>query len=158
MQDVLNINSRLSNVQNLINAAKGHLASGNASAALQCLLQALHLHGDQAALRDAVDRAQNGLSRSTEDTINQVSRLLEQLQLVTNQAARVLPESDMMDTGGGLPASTNLYANPILQETGREDLAQVATEDGSNYVCARCGGVVSNSRKQQHEQFWCEGR
>ena len=47
------------------------------------------------------------------------------------------------------------HAPPILGETGREGLSQCAMADGSSFVCGRCGGVVSKSRRQQHEMFWC---
>ncbi|GIL44873.1 hypothetical protein Vafri_2329 [Volvox africanus] len=46
---------------------------------------------------------------------------------------------------------------PILNETGREGFMECALQDGSSYVCSRCQGVVLLSRRQQHEQYWCQG-
>ena len=45
-----------------------------------------------------------------------------------------------------------------MQESGREGISQCALDDGSSYVCARCGGVVSQGRRQQHDRYWCQGQ
>ncbi|GIL76195.1 hypothetical protein Vretimale_5808 [Volvox reticuliferus] len=46
---------------------------------------------------------------------------------------------------------------PILSETGREGFMECALQDGSSYLCSRCQGVVLISRRQQHDQYWCQG-
>ena len=44
-----------------------------------------------------------------------------------------------------------------LQESGREGITDAALGDGSSYVCPRCHGVVSRSRKQSHNERGCAG-
>ena len=44
-----------------------------------------------------------------------------------------------------------------MQESGREGITDAALSDGSSYVCPRCGGVVSRSREQSHNEHWCGG-
>ncbi|KXZ50969.1 hypothetical protein GPECTOR_14g212 [Gonium pectorale] len=57
--------------------------------------------------------------------------------------------------GGAVALGPQQHA-PILSETGREGFMQCALDDGSSFLCPRCGGVVLAARRQQHEAFWCE--
>ncbi|GER34625.1 ubiquitin C-terminal hydrolases superfamily protein [Striga asiatica] len=43
----------------------------------------------------------------------------------------------------------------ILAETGRKQIVLDAFSDGSSFVCLKCGGLVSNNRKEEHFTFWC---
>jgi len=46
--------------------------------------------------------------------------------------------------------------SPILQESGRESIADAAMADGSSYQCPSCGDIVSTARRKEHAQLWCQ--
>lgn len=60
-------------------------------------------------------------------------------------------EMEMMEHSPGLYQSSA----PILAESGRLQVVMDASSDGSSFVCAQCGGVVSNQRRDEHFTFWC---
>ncbi|KAG1363946.1 hypothetical protein COCNU_11G007730 [Cocos nucifera] len=43
----------------------------------------------------------------------------------------------------------------ILAMSGRKQIMLDAFADGSSFVCLRCGGLVSNLRKEEHLAYWC---
>lgn len=45
----------------------------------------------------------------------------------------------------------------ILARSGRMQIMLDAFADGSSFVCLKCGGLVSNHRKDEHLMYWCGG-
>ncbi|XP_028557206.1 uncharacterized protein LOC110103102 isoform X2 [Dendrobium catenatum] len=43
----------------------------------------------------------------------------------------------------------------ILAQSGRMQIMLDAFADGSSFVCLKCGGLVSNHRKDEHFMYWC---
>lgn len=62
-------------------------------------------------------------------------------------------------------ATNNIIGNPsatldaqgtsILAESGRMQVVLDAVADGSSFICLKCGGLVSNHRKEEHYAYWC---
>ena len=44
----------------------------------------------------------------------------------------------------------------ILQSQGKSQILIDAFEDGSSFICKRCGALVKMQRKVQHETVWCD--
>lgn len=44
----------------------------------------------------------------------------------------------------------------FLYQKGQQDLLRQTMEDGSSLVCSKCNAVVSSSRWQQHQSYWCD--
>lgn len=51
---------------------------------------------------------------------------------------------------------TPLDGSSILSETGRSQIVLDAFSDGSSFICLKCGGLVSNLRKDEHYAYWCQ--
>lgn len=47
------------------------------------------------------------------------------------------------------------HGTSILAETGRMQVVLDAVSDGSSFICLKCGGLVSNHRKEEHFAYWC---
>jgi len=43
----------------------------------------------------------------------------------------------------------------ILAMSGRKQIMLDAFSDGSSFICLKCGGLVSNVRKDEHLAYWC---
>lgn len=43
----------------------------------------------------------------------------------------------------------------ILAMSGRKQIMLDAFSDGSSFICLKCGGLVSNDRKDEHLAYWC---
>ena len=55
----------------------------------------------------------------------------------------------------GPSVSSDALGTSILEETGRMQVVLDAVSDGSNFICLKCGGLVSNHRKDEHYAYWC---
>ncbi|KAI4316677.1 hypothetical protein L6164_024633 [Bauhinia variegata] len=54
------------------------------------------------------------------------------------------------------PSTTpDAHRASILAETGRMQVVLDAVSDGSSFICLKCGGLVSNHRKEEHYAYWC---
>lgn len=47
------------------------------------------------------------------------------------------------------------HETSILAQTGRMQVVLDAVSDGSSFICLKCGGLVSNHRKDEHYAYWC---
>jgi hypothetical protein len=72
-------------------------------------------------------------------------------------------------SGLGTNAPSNPYRGPgrdpselltspdaILAESGRRQVILDAFADGSSFICLKCGGLFSSSRKDEHLANWCQ--
>lgn len=65
-------------------------------------------------------------------------------------------ESLPFNTGGASPLTIPKFdENSIRAENGRRQTVVDAFQDGSSFICLRCGGLISNLRKDAHLQYWC---
>lgn len=53
---------------------------------------------------------------------------------------------------------SELLSSPdaILAESGRRQVIFDAFADGSSFICLKCGGLFSSSRKDEHLANWCQ--
>ena len=109
----------------------------NPTEALSALLQALTLNGGNAD--HAMDRLRNELGDDIADHVSS-STYTRQQRL---ERAMAVVEELLQDE------------NTILYQQGRQDLLRQTMQDGSSVVCSNCNDVVSSSRWQQHQQYWC---
>ncbi|KAF5186471.1 Inactive leucine-rich repeat receptor-like serine/threonine-protein kinase [Thalictrum thalictroides] len=49
----------------------------------------------------------------------------------------------------------DVHGTSILAKSGREQIMLDAFSDGSSFICLKCGGLVSNHRKDEHLAYWC---
>ncbi|PNH12409.1 hypothetical protein TSOC_000636 [Tetrabaena socialis] len=117
----------------LLREAHAAIASGDPSSALRLVLAVLHATGGQAAAAPALNRRPH-------------RRVLT--QLTTDNRDNTLQELADLFARASLSSSQ--------QDTGREGFLECALQDGSSFVCGRCGGVVLTARRAQHAQFWCQ--
>lgn len=117
---------------------------------------AIRCSGGDAAVLCTLNRArelyQNKLHADI--AVEELASLLAECAIAEAQPGRT--ESLPFNTNGGLPLTIPKFdENSILAENGRRQLVQDAFEDGSSFICLRCGGVISNLRKDEHLQYWC---
>jgi hypothetical protein len=122
-------------VANLINFARASYTE-NPTEALSALLEAMKLNSGQAAADSAMSRVRAELG---DDVMDHVLDTKSRRDRAVQAVKRLLEDE-----------STFLY------QQGREDILRQTMEDGSSVVCSKCGGVVSSSRWEQHQAFWCD--
>lgn len=58
-------------------------------------------------------------------------------------------------TSPSITADPDVHGTSILAESGRMQVVLDAVSDGSSFICLKCGGLVSNHRKDEHYAYWC---
>ncbi|KAL3617908.1 hypothetical protein CASFOL_038229 [Castilleja foliolosa] len=142
-------------VRNLLTMARQLIDQGKPSQALQAVVMAMKMQGGDEAVSQALIRAR-------EMYINKV-----QASSAANELASLFAEcaiAEAIPLQPGLSTQHKIYDHPIepdpqgksiLAETGRKQAMLDVFSDGSSFVCLRCGGLVSNHRKEEHFAFWC---
>lgn len=69
--------------------------------------------------------------------------------------ARPLEGGQPLDNAGDQWIVPDAHGTSILAETGRTQVVLDAFSDGSSFICLKCGGLVSNHRKDEHDAYWC---
>ncbi|KAG0614545.1 hypothetical protein M758_6G185300 [Ceratodon purpureus] len=147
----------------ILSVARRHLQAGDPAAALQAVVAALrNIGGEQAvtaALRRARDVYENGIR--VNEAADELTALFAQCAIATlppNDTPDA-PEQMSIDTSAShvetVDASQRGVESSILAESGREQVVYDASADGSSFLCHQCGGVVSNSRRDEHFAYWC---
>eukprot|EP00545_Synedropsis_sp_CCMP1620_P012633 CAMPEP_0119018148 /NCGR_PEP_ID=MMETSP1176-20130426/18713_1 /TAXON_ID=265551 /ORGANISM="Synedropsis recta cf, Strain CCMP1620" /LENGTH=159 /DNA_ID=CAMNT_0006972089 /DNA_START=76 /DNA_END=555 /DNA_ORIENTATION=- len=107
----------------------------NPTEALSALMEALKLNSGQASADHAMGRLRDELGDDIADHVS--SRHLRM-----QRAYRVVQEL-MNDE------------STMLHQRGQQDILRQAMEDGSSVVCTKCQEIISATRWQQHQQYWC---
>mmetsp|Transcript_11523 Transcript_11523/g.20845 ORF Transcript_11523/g.20845 Transcript_11523/m.20845 type:complete len:168 (-) Transcript_11523:260-763(-) len=158
-------------VRALIQEGHAKLAVGDMGGALQCVAAAMTVVGGRASVMPAIERAMARWESGTrtQSDVDDLSNLLCAISLDT--MAMSSSPGDPTTASGPAPmayhqpqmqaapisqAESLSQLVPILAETGRQDITQCAINDGSSYLCARCGGLVARGRQQHHEEYWCQ--
>lgn len=112
--------------------------------------------------KGADDTAFQALNRVGEQFRNkiQASNAADELASLFAECAiaESLPSSTPEPTQSimaSLSVEPDVQGNSILAETGRKQIMLDAFSDGSSFVCVKCGGLVSNHRRDEHYAFWC---
>jgi formylmethanofuran dehydrogenase subunit E len=121
-------------ISNLIQYANTNYEE-NPTEALSALLQALTLNSGQESADRAIVRLRDELGEELADHVGNNHRRMER--------AIAIVEEMMQDE------STFLF------QRGKQDILRQAMEDGSSVVCTKCNDIVSSSRWQQHQTYWC---
>nr|CAD1817178.1 unnamed protein product [Ananas comosus var. bracteatus] len=89
-------------------------------------------------------------------TVDQLASLFAQCAIdearpISSGPPPLLPPLGIVDPAALLDANDA----SILAQSGRKQIMLDAFADGSSFICLRCGGLVSSSRKDEHVAYWC---
>uniref|UniRef100_A0A0D9VCE9 C2HC zinc finger plants domain-containing protein n=1 Tax=Leersia perrieri TaxID=77586 RepID=A0A0D9VCE9_9ORYZ len=139
----------------LLSRARVLLEEGKPSLALQAILLAIRSQGGELALMQTLNRARElyrQRSQPSSPSVDDLASLLAQCAIAESQSTNTNPQhapgSDpvmMLDSDEAC----------ILSESGRKQIILDAFADGSSFICLKCGGLFSTSRKDEHLAYWC---
>jgi hypothetical protein len=107
----------------------------NPTEALAAIIQAVTLNSGKESADMAMDRLRDELG---DDIAEHIGSYQQRLERATEIVGELLDDQ-----------------NTFLYQQGKHDILRQTMEDGSSVVCTRCNDVVSTSRWQQHQQYWC---
>ncbi|KAF7083713.1 hypothetical protein CFC21_087476 [Triticum aestivum] len=137
----------------MLSRARGLLQEGQPSLALQALLLAIRSQGGEQALIQTLNRARDLYRQRSQPApnIDELASLLAQCAIAEAQTSNPNPLAPGSD-----PVTTlNSDEACILAECGRKQIILDAFNDGSSFICLKCGGLFSTSRKDEHLAYWC---
>uniref|UniRef100_A0A803N1H3 C2HC zinc finger plants domain-containing protein n=1 Tax=Chenopodium quinoa TaxID=63459 RepID=A0A803N1H3_CHEQI len=115
-----------------LSLARQLIDQGKPSQALQAIVMAMRTKGGEEAVFYILQRAR------------ELYRSKLQASAEADQLASLFAEC------------TDACETSILAETGRMQIVLDAFSDGSSFICLKCGGLVSNHRKDEHYAYWCQ--
>ncbi|GMH32268.1 hypothetical protein BSKO_00102 [Bryopsis sp. KO-2023] len=153
------------NVRSLLDQAHTKIRAGEATSALEDVINVLQMVGGVSAVLPALHRAREDYSSGKEIGVNeieQLTKLMSDISLETEKRLARPFEGEPASGSGFEPEAIHDYQNVtadscILAETGRGALTECALGDGSSFICSVCSAVVSVSRRAAHDEFWCQG-
>jgi hypothetical protein len=128
-------------ISNLIQYAHSNYEE-NPTEALGALMQALQLNSGKASAERAMEQ-------------------LRQHNYELQQQQQAAPEDHPTTTANMQRAFRGIIDDMLQDEStflfqrGKQDILRQAMQDGSSVVCTKCLDIVSASRWQQHQQYWC---
>lgn len=145
-------------IQSLLALARQRINEGSPGQALQAVVMALKASGGESAVLHTLQRA-----RELYNNRMQVNLAADQLASLFAECAiaeaspSAAPPGPTFHHGHFNAASMveNSSEASILAENGRMQVVMDAFADGSSFICLRCGGLVSNTRKDEHIAYWC---
>jgi hypothetical protein len=132
-------NDKSLHISNLIQYAHSNY-EGNPTEALGALMQALQLNSGAASAERAMEQ------------LRQHNYELQQQQV---DAADPTTSTNMQRAFRGIIEDMLQDESTFLFQRGKQDILRQAMQDGSSVVCTKCLDIVSASRWQQHQQYWC---
>ncbi|KAG8058153.1 hypothetical protein GUJ93_ZPchr0002g26499 [Zizania palustris] len=136
----------------MLSRARALLEEGKPSLALQAILLAIRSQGGEQALVQTLNRARELYRQKLQPnpSVDDLASLLAQCAIAEAQSTGTAqaPGSDpvtMLDSDEAC----------ILAESGRKQIILDAFADGSSFICLKCGGLFSTSRKDEHLAYWC---
>ncbi|KAL5207533.1 hypothetical protein ABZP36_031968 [Zizania latifolia] len=119
---------------------------------LPFILLAIRSQGGEQALMQTLNRARELYRQRSQPnpSVDDLASLLAQCAIAEAQSTGTAqaPGSDpvtMLDSDEAC----------ILAESGRKQIILDAFADGSSFICLKCGGLFSTSRKDEHLAYWC---
>lgn len=145
-------------IQSLLALARQRINEGSPGQALQAVVMALKASGGESAVLHTLQRA-----RELYNNRMQVNLAADQLASLFAECAIAEASPSAAPPGptfhhGHFNAGSlveNSSEASILAENGRMQVVMDAFADGSSFICLRCGGLVSNTRKDEHIAYWC---
>ncbi|XAR48374.1 hypothetical protein NMG60_11031187 [Bertholletia excelsa] len=141
-------------VSRLLTLARQLVDQAKPSQALQLVVMAMKATGGDGAVFQTLNRARelyrNKLQTST--AADELASLFAECAIAEAVPSKPDQSENRMVS---LPVEPDAHGTSILAETGRKQIVLDAFSDGSSFVCLRCGGLVGNSRKDEHYAYWC---
>ncbi|GAA0139998.1 hypothetical protein LIER_01429 [Lithospermum erythrorhizon] len=141
-------------VKHLLATSRQLIDQGQPSQALQAVVMAMRARGGEEAVYHLLVRARD-LYRNkiqTSAAADELSSLFAECAIAEAMPLNSQPSDQITDQQS---VEFDPHGTSILAETGREQVVLDAFSDGSSFVCLKCGGLVSNQRKEEHTAFWC---
>uniref|UniRef100_A0A0E0JVT1 C2HC zinc finger plants domain-containing protein n=1 Tax=Oryza punctata TaxID=4537 RepID=A0A0E0JVT1_ORYPU len=140
----------------MLSRARALLEEGKPSLALQAILLAIRSQGGEQALMQTLNRARELYRQRSQPSpsVDDLASLLAQCAIAESQS----PNTNVQQAPGSDPVMM-LDSDEvcILAESGRKQIILDAFADGSSFICLKCGGLFSTSRKDEHLAY-CEAR
>lgn len=139
-----------------IDLARQLVTQGKPSLALQAVVMAIKSEGGDQAVLQTLNRAQElYINRQRADAAaNELASLFAECAI-----AEARPQNPAVNPLPRQLDPTNLLQDvrdtSILAQSGRMQIMLDAFADGSSFICLKCGGLVSNHRKDEHLMYWC---
>ncbi|KAI3673049.1 hypothetical protein L6452_39158 [Arctium lappa] len=148
--EISSISDQIEVARRLLILARQFIDQGKPSQALQAVVTAMRANGGEVAAFQALNRAKEAYRNKIHETnaANELASLFAECAI----AEASIQESSLSSNPAFEPDASG---TSILAETGRKQVVVDAFSDGSSFVCLQCGGLVSNSRKDEHYAFWC---
>ncbi|KAJ6807872.1 uncharacterized protein M6B38_169645 [Iris pallida] len=145
--------------RSLLAMARQLIEEGKPSAALQAVMAAMKSQGGEQAVFQILQRARELYSNMQGNSAaDELASLFEACSIAETQP---LGHGQPQAPGGGIPpmpvpSLLNAVTDAsVLAIGGRKQVMLDAFSDGSSFICLRCGGLVSNLRKDEHLAYWC---
>ncbi|KAJ0989487.1 hypothetical protein J5N97_007843 [Dioscorea zingiberensis] len=139
----------------LLALARQLVSQGKPSLALQAVVLAIKSEGGEQAVLQMLHRArelyQNKLQANA--AADELASLFAECIIAEVHPIKSNPSSSNMVSPSTL--LSNSAEASILGMNGRKQIMLDAFSDGSSFICLRCGGLVSNLRKDEHLAYWC---
>ncbi|XP_061355567.1 uncharacterized protein LOC133300086 [Gastrolobium bilobum] len=141
-------------VRDLLTLARQLINQGKPSQALQAVVTAMKNKGGDEAVFQSLHRARELYrSRLQENAeVDQLASLFAECAIAEAQPVMIEPSANNIASPSITPSA---HGTSILAETGRMQVVLDAVADGSSFICLKCGGLVSNNRKDEHYAYWC---
>lgn len=141
-------------VRDLLTLARQFINQGKPSQALQAVVVAVKNKGGDEAVFQSLSRAREQYrSRLQQNAAaDQLASLFAECAIAEVQPTMVEPSATNISNPS---VTTDANGTSILAESGRTQVVLDAVSDGSSFICLKCGGLVSNTRRDEHYTYWC---
>lgn len=111
--------------------------------------------GDEAVFQSLHRAREVYRSRLQENAaVDQLASLFAECAIAEAQPVVIEPPANNI-TNPSITPEPDAHGTSILAESGRMQVVLDAVSDGSSFICLKCGGLVSNHRKDEHYAYWC---
>ncbi|KAL4307905.1 hypothetical protein HN51_042335 [Arachis hypogaea] len=146
-------------VRDLLTLARQFINQGKPSQALQAVIVAMKSKGGDEAVFQSLHRAREVYRSRLQDNaaVDQLASLFAECAIAEAQPVIIEPSATntLVPSIASPSISSDAHGTSILAETGRMQVVLDAVSDGSSFICLKCGGLVSNHRKDEHYAYWC---
>ncbi|XP_027332960.1 uncharacterized protein LOC113847859 [Abrus precatorius] len=141
-------------VRDLLTLARQLINQGKPSQALQAVVVAMKNRGGDEAVFQSLHRARELYRRRLQENaaVDKLASLFAECAIAEAQPVVIEPPTNDITVQSITP---DAHGTSILAESGRMQVVLDAVSDGSSFICLKCGGLVSNHRKEEHYAYWC---
>lgn len=143
-------------VRDLLTLARQLITQGKPSEALQAVVAAMRTRGGDEAVFQSLHRAREVYRSKLQEnaTVDKLASLFAECAIAEAQPS-VTEAPANNRTSPSITPNPDANGTSILAESGRMQVVLDAVSDGSSFICLKCGGLVSNHRKDEHYAYWC---